>query len=701
MNQLTPEITALSFGSCMAGSVIQALRESSGREIRFGSRVLHNRIDCFNDHFIRWTKRPIEWRDISLYLRPNLAESQLKDLRLYIDNQNLTGIGRHAIDVSATFFDLISSIEDPLIVIDNFMDIAAKLLEGSRNRSSGFLNWNSIDIGAIGSEFEIVDYLAPAQYFKELSLLVGHIMTICTSAKVAIILFPSRIEGHEDRHAVRNSAAINSYFTDSAANILIESGALVYQARDASILDLEDANDWSHFNKAYYHEIASRLCEWLSSEKKEFSLDCVKHPIAFTKSYTTSVVIQFYQDFDHISEVISAIGWVDEVIINDGPFSFAKSIFSTILEPEAEYRKYSECFFASLQAETGITIRYFYSEHENEAEKRKFGYDQAKGSVLLSIDADEILEVTREMLDLFVSSSALVGMFECINLTYFNLCLSKPMPITNTSHPCKPFAFKKDKIDANRHLDYLWLVGTQQNPTSTSDFFMDPICRGLHLTNIRSTKGAAVKFGFYTALAWAGASDASRTGPFADCLYYFGNNSSFSNQLKLELMRNALAASIGFPSNFSLAPFEDKHSSFIARTANKKAREYNPDILRENAIVPLLPGIPCFVLAERFDSLTLSITHSLPVQIVLHSYRLGIDSDNTHASQNPYGLTAEKNKPLEVSWAELAGNSDAIINDPHSQSYIVVQICCWAGDDVKQQIKTTGIPVYAALRVTR
>jgi hypothetical protein len=39
---------------------------------------------------------------------------------------------------------------------------------------------------------------------------------------------------------------------------------------------------------------------------------------------SVSVVIQFFEDFDFIERVVERLAWVDEIVVNDGPFQFTR-----------------------------------------------------------------------------------------------------------------------------------------------------------------------------------------------------------------------------------------------------------------------------------------------------------------------------------------------------------------------------------------
>ncbi len=698
----------------MAGSVIQAIREEFQPELKFASRVLHNRTDQFLDCFARNTHTPLRWNDVAHIIKPDISKQSLRDLRLYLQNQTSELIGRHAIDINTSFFEAVRDFRDPLIVIDNYMDISSKLLEDKARKRKGFLNWNALDCEKMLDAFIVSDYITPASYVENLKEMLLYFRFLSPDAKIILVQFPSEVALNNDRQSVVNSRDINKLLKHEAADISEQFNVIIHQARAATEDDLDHPSDWSHYRKQYYRDIASNVIQDIRvineyTQKKPVLID-IKNRRATANSeqeslsktqFSVSVVIQFFQDFDHIRDVLETASWADEIIINDGPFTFATPVFEYILEKEEDYRRISEVFFKRLAASLGANIVYKYGTYKDEREKRIFGYNEAVSDIVLSIDADEVLDIHKEDLRHFIKSDALVGMFECVNLTFHSMCIAKPMPLLSGPYPYKPFAFKKHLVDSERHLDYLWLVGTKQAKTSTSEYYLEPICKGLHFTNVRSAKGAAVKFGFYTALSWKENPEGPRHGPFADCSYYFKSANGFSNELKHEILANALPAGIGFPEGFSLSLFEERKSPLLARIAETKISSFTPVTITDSASQSLLPGIPLYLHVESFESLAIYCDHSLPVQIILHYYLMGKSAEQTKISGEPHSFRIDKDQEhlINLTLLEPRTGSDKAEARDNFGIFRLLQVCCWAGDELKEKIRKAGIPVQMSFHL--
>jgi len=51
---------------------------------------------------------------------------------------------------------------------------------------------------------------------------------------------------------------------------------------------------------------------------------------------SVSVVIQFFEDFDFIERVVERLAWVDEIVVNDGPFHFTRELLEPLVGRDLE-----------------------------------------------------------------------------------------------------------------------------------------------------------------------------------------------------------------------------------------------------------------------------------------------------------------------------------------------------------------------------
>jgi hypothetical protein len=119
---------AMAFGSCMSNLTIAALMASFDFEQTHS--IHHNRSDNFIRYYIDRTSEmiPESYFDELLVYKAH-SESQAKQ---FLQNQYPAYIGFHDLlhkkDPGSTFFDDIRNQQFDVILLDNFMDIAARLM---------------------------------------------------------------------------------------------------------------------------------------------------------------------------------------------------------------------------------------------------------------------------------------------------------------------------------------------------------------------------------------------------------------------------------------------------------------------------------------------------------------------------------------------------------------------------------------------
>ncbi|WP_216899895.1 hypothetical protein [Synechococcus sp. CCY 9618] len=321
---------------------------------------------------------------------------------------------------------------------------------------------------------------------------------------------------------------------------------------------------------------------------------------------TISVVIQFFEDFDFIERVVELLAWVDEIIVNDGPFLFTRELLEPLVgrdlvQPSAR----AADLFAHLSRRLGVPIHYHHRMFEDEREKRVHGYGLARGDVVLSVDADELLLLDREAVERFWGSEAVVASFDCVNFTYLNLVCGKAgSPLVAR----KPFAFKRSAIPAAHHLDYLWLVGVEQESVAQADFLPEALCAGAHLTTVRSSYGASIKFGFYNCLYYHLHGGEGLRGSFQEARDYFAKG-RFSRTGQAEVYARAMADAIGFPDQQYFRLADSREVPEAVRTeAAMACAPHNSCLPRRCLSGSLVPGVPVYVLMEADKGLRIALS---------------------------------------------------------------------------------------------
>ncbi|WP_216905128.1 hypothetical protein [Synechococcus sp. CCY 0621] len=389
---------------------------------------------------------------------------------------------------------------------------------------------------------------------------------------------------------------------------------------------------------------------------------------------SVSVVIQFFEDFDFIERVVERLAWVDEIVVNDGPFQFTRDLLEPLVGRDLEQPSPRAAgLFAGLARRLGVPIHYHHGVFAGEREKRIHGYGLASGDVVLSVDADELLLLDRAAVERFWESRALVASFDCVNFTYLNLVCGK---LGSPLVARKPFAFKRGAITAARHLDYLWLVGVEQAAVASEDFLPEALCGGAHLTTVRSPYGASIKFGFYNCLYFHLHGDEGLQGSFQAARQFFGRG-EFSREVQSSVYSRAMADAIGLPDQqfFRTAdPLQVPEA--IRELAAQACAPFNQGLPHDTLSGSLVPGVPVYALMRAGQTLAVSLSIAGQARIrVFPVLENGAALDLSRPTLE-FPWQAEALRPYDVQRETTGGLSGNVhIGD-------LVELVVWSGTDV-------------------
>ena len=195
--------------------------------------------------------------------------------------------------------------------------------------------------------------------------------------------------------------------------------------------------------------------------------------------------LEFYEDvIDNVYE------HVDEIVIVDGPYSYA---IETLKKFNFFYDETSKPKELERIINKYPKIRYYYKIFENEEQKRMEGYNLCQNNLVLLLDTDEFINLSPDKIDRFVKNK---NKFVCpgkiYNMCDYNVNFEKMVE--------KMILFKKNKITALHHLDYLWLVNCQQGKIITEYISSEDFGLIYHFTLNRSKKYNLIKYIFYVLL---------------------------------------------------------------------------------------------------------------------------------------------------------------------------------------------------------
>lgn len=207
-----------------------------------------------------------------------------------------------------------------------------------------------------------------------------------------------------------------------------------------------------------------------------------------------SAYLSIYNDWDHLSGALKSITpYIDELVVVDGAYKWmADFLLATGRNPlRSDQLLYDEI------AKLEIPVRVVSQLWENEIEKRIAGYRACENRYIFRIDADEILFFDEIELAAFFALDSAVGEMS------IPLYHSPGFVIDRWQwHSKQAFLFDRTKIEADIHLNYLWLVlNADQLPRLGEKPFRvhsKPLAFNAHLSNWRTPTTSINRSAFYT-----------------------------------------------------------------------------------------------------------------------------------------------------------------------------------------------------------
>lgn len=204
-----------------------------------------------------------------------------------------------------------------------------------------------------------------------------------------------------------------------------------------------------------------------------------------------SAYIILYHDLQFLEDIINEIyDFVDEINIIDGPYDYN---IKWLKEMNLFYDEQNKPEELSNLINNYKKIKYEYKIFQKEEEKRIFGYNKCSNNIVLLVDTDELFFINKKELNNFIQNKfKFVGGFEIYNMNRINVNFNKKA--------IKNIIFKKEKISAEDHLDYTWLINCKQKEQKIEYIDSNKIGLIYHQTLNRNKKNNIVKYIFYTCL---------------------------------------------------------------------------------------------------------------------------------------------------------------------------------------------------------
>jgi len=213
-----------------------------------------------------------------------------------------------------------------------------------------------------------------------------------------------------------------------------------------------------------------------------------------------------HDDYDALQEALEAVvEYVDEIVVVDGAYRWIAPFFESCGKSPDRSSPEALRIVDSFLARTRVT--YISNVWENELEKRIASYKACTCDYVYLIDADEIHDFDASAFDAFHESDKDVAL--AASPFYADGRIIGHQPGGDVD-PNKPVMFRRDRITAENHLAYLWLVLTPEERASVGvkddqRFFLTaPIAINHHLSHLRSINTSCNRAAFYNLLSIRG-----------------------------------------------------------------------------------------------------------------------------------------------------------------------------------------------------
>ncbi|EGR2840370.1 hypothetical protein AB2M45_003023 [Vibrio cholerae] len=172
----------ITFGSCLSRYVARSYKRLFSANII--SSVYHNRSDAF--------LKGIESGSFGLDndFIDFIGTLKNEDAHSIIQNQTFSGIGKHHLDVEVNLFEALENNNVDIVIIDNFMDLSARLASpnGFSSCKDVFIRKNDVD--DFDSRFTLGEYIEPKDSIVNMHRICDFFLEMQKNIKIVFINFP-------------------------------------------------------------------------------------------------------------------------------------------------------------------------------------------------------------------------------------------------------------------------------------------------------------------------------------------------------------------------------------------------------------------------------------------------------------------------------------------------------------------------------
>lgn len=243
----------MTFGSCLSRATANSYtRLFGGRVI---SSVYWNRSDAFIGRFVDRTWAEYDFEEILSHTQSASATADMLDgeaiARVILKNQYTSGLGLHRLPDGVQVLDVLEQQLADLVIVDNYVDLTARLLFKRGDTHAGFF-LRDFDFIDKHHDWVAGEYLQPTAAVAGTQRLMQFFKTKMPKAHLVFINFPHNVyQGYPGR--IQRTVAYEQLFAfENALVIPCINIPVQFQTRDKE-----------HFQSPQYHFYAGMIYDHL------------------------------------------------------------------------------------------------------------------------------------------------------------------------------------------------------------------------------------------------------------------------------------------------------------------------------------------------------------------------------------------------------------------------------------------------------
>lgn len=241
------------FGSCLSRYIANNYTKIFGGYLV--SSVYHNRSDAFIGRFIKKDWVETDFAEIAATLKIKVDDGDVENNPVRIlKNQYPEWMGKHRLSRGKPFLDLIRSGQVDVVIVDNYMDLAGRLV--SDHESNGFF-MRLGDFSSVNHQWKTRDYLSPEEGVKNMTQIIDFIRQHQPAAKIIFINFPHNTYS-ESPDRVRRTKIYEELFSYE--------GIMIIPCQE--VQPLFQTKDKQHFKAQQYCAYAGMINYYVNSVAK-------------------------------------------------------------------------------------------------------------------------------------------------------------------------------------------------------------------------------------------------------------------------------------------------------------------------------------------------------------------------------------------------------------------------------------------------